>query len=118
MTNVFGIPDDVERRIRLRDSRCVYCHCAMKEYRDTRGTPGDKATIEHLRETPPFYWKDGLKEKDIVICCGRCNSSRGKKTLPEWFEAAYCKERNINAHTVADPVRAYLKAGVDNSALQ
>lgn len=108
MSNVFGIPDKIEKHIRTRDTRCVYCRCEMKEHLDVRGTPSDKATIEHLREGGPFYWKDGLQEEDVVICCGRCNASRGKKSLNDWFSSTYCLGRGINEQTVAEPVRKYL----------
>lgn len=70
------------------------------------------ATIEHLNEHPPFYWKEGLTEEGLAICCGSCNSSRGNKTLREWFRTAYCRERArpINAGTVAEPVKRYLRS--------
>jgi len=66
-------------------------------------------TIEHLNCDGPFYWSDGLQPEDIVICCGSCNSSRGAKKLTEWFTTRYCIEKNINAKTVAAPVRTYLR---------
>jgi hypothetical protein len=69
----------------------------------------DWATIEHFREKGPFYWSEKLKEEDISICCSQCNSSRGKKGILNWFESSYCKERNINANSVARPVKDFLK---------
>jgi hypothetical protein len=108
MSNQFGIPNKEEEEIRARDKTCVYCHKVMKAYPDTKGTPGDKATIEHLNCDPPFYWKDGLKKSGLAICCGECNSSRGKKTLLDWFKTKYCLDRNINKDTVAEPVKKYL----------
>jgi hypothetical protein len=68
----------------------------------------DCATIEHLNRDGPFYWKDGLELKDIVICCSPCNSSRGRKLLTEWFASQYCSERGIGLETVSEEVRAYL----------
>jgi hypothetical protein len=73
------------------------------------GSRTDCATIEHLNFDGPFYWSDGLQVDDIAICCGSCNSSRGIKTLPDWFKAPYCVKKNINANTVAAPVKVYLK---------
>lgn len=69
-------------------------------------------TIEHLNEKPPFYWQDGVREEGLAICCGSCNSSRGDRSLQEWFQTAYCRERNppINAATVAAPVKTYLRS--------
>lgn len=34
--------------------------------------------------------KDGLREEGLAICCGSCNSSRGRKTLLKWFQTGYC----------------------------
>ena len=104
MSNKYGIPNKDEEEIRARDKICVYCRKTMKAYPNTKGTPGDKATIEHLNFAPPFYWTDGLKKSDLVICCGSCNASRGKKELLNWFKKQYCLDRNINKDTVAEPV--------------
>ena len=108
MVNAFGIPDDIERSIRARDTVCVYCGGTMKEHSRIRGCPKDKATIEHLNFEGPFYWDEGLKAEDIVICCQSCNASRRDKPLRVWFESAYCIARGINAATVAAPVKEYL----------
>jgi hypothetical protein len=109
MPNSFSIPHDIEEYIRQRDKKCVYCGCKMREYPHTKGVPKDKATIEHLSENGPFYWNDGLKKEDFAICCGSCNSSRGRKRLNDWFTTAYCIKRKINIHTVSQPVKVYLK---------
>jgi hypothetical protein len=76
MANRFGIPGDIEQRLRRRDNRCVYCG---KEF--SHGSRRDMPTIEHLNENPPFYWRQGLKEDGLAICCGSCNCSRGRKSL-------------------------------------
>ena len=106
MPNKYGIPTDTELRIRARDGRCVYCGKAFSQ--DCRG---NEATIEHLNEKPAFYWKLGLKEVGLAICCGSCNSSRRNKTLREWFRTPYCTNRTIpiNEETVAEAVKAYLR---------
>jgi hypothetical protein len=67
------------------------------------------ATIEHLNEKRPFYWDEGLKKGGLAICCGSCNSSRGRKTLRDWFASPYCGQRHISATTVAAPVKRYLR---------
>jgi hypothetical protein len=112
MANRFGIPRDIEYKLRARDQRCVYCRSAMKAYPRTRGTPADKATIEHLDHHPPFYWGEGLERSgvdSIAICCGACNASRGKKPLAAWFASPYCAQRNINVRTVAPVVKRFLR---------
>jgi hypothetical protein len=106
--NRFGIPSEVLAEIRARDKSCVYCHKTMI-YPYLAHCGADCATIEHLNCDPPYYWNDGLLAQDIVICCGACNSSRGAKTLAEWFKTRYCIDRNINENTVAAPVRSYLQ---------
>lgn len=108
MFNKFEISEEVEARLRRRDKKCVYCRKAMI-YPYDGDKRRDSATIEHLNENPPFYWSDGLKEEGLAICCGGCNSSRGKKTLEYWFKSSYCVERNINGETVAKPVQEYIK---------
>ena len=109
MANAFGIPENELKKIRARDNRCVYCHKKMIHPYNTKNRR-DSATIEHLNFDGPFYWSDeGFKIEDIVYCCASCNSSRGIKKLPVWFESDYCKSRNINEKTVADPVKKYLK---------
>ena len=107
MSNKFGIPEKVLEKLKARDLECVYCHKLMT-YPYTNTKHGDSATIEHLREIAPFYWKDGLKEEDLVMCCGRCNSSRGKMKLKEWFKTKYCIENMINEDLVSEPVKKYL----------
>jgi len=68
----------------------------------------DSATIEHLSPDPPYYWLQGMKADNIVICCGACNSSRGAKQLSDWFQTSYCAEKGICAESVAEPVKHYL----------
>lgn len=68
----------------------------------------DSATVEHLNEVGPFYWDEGLRKEDLVMCCGSCNSSRGKKSLLDWFETQYCVARGIGVRTVAREVKDYI----------
>ncbi|MDO8408400.1 MAG: hypothetical protein Q7S95_04235, partial [bacterium] len=108
MANKFGIPEEVEQRIRIRDKLCVYCHKRMI-YPCVGDKQRDWATIEHFREVGPFYWWDGLREEGLGICCGSCNSSRGRKKLKDWFKTPYCVENKINEKTVAKPVKEYTR---------
>lgn len=106
--NKFGIPENVLSQIRSRDKDCVYCRKTMI-YPFARKVQRDCATIEHLNFDGPFYWSYGLHADDIVLCCGSCNSSRGAKKLTDWFTTQYCIDNNINANTVAAPIKSYLK---------
>jgi hypothetical protein len=105
--NRFGIPAETEQRIRARDTRSVYCG---KQF--SRASRKDMPSIEHLHEKPPFHWQEGLKEGGLAICCRSCNSSRGNKSLRDWFQTPYCTQRDmpINSDTVAEPVRNYLRS--------
>ncbi len=114
MSNKYGLPEEDLRKIRARDIKCVYCHKAMQEYRHTKGTPNDKATIEHLNKDGPFYWNKSVKfdPSVVAICCGRCNKSRGKRDLLDWFKTKYCTNsaKAINEKTVAEePVKEYIR---------
>lgn len=106
--NKFGIPEDQLEKIILRDRRCAYCGKEMIFPYDVNNRK-NSATIEHLNFDGPFYWKDGLKIEDIVIVCGSCNSSRGVKSLSEWFKSVYCRERNINQKNVSNLVKEYIE---------
>ena len=109
MAHKFGIPEEELSKIRARDKNCVYCR-KLLIYPCVGKKQSDWATIEHLSVDPPFYWRDGMKPSNIVICCGSCNSSRGIKKLLNWFKTPYCLERNINETTVAQPIKDYLMA--------
>ena len=104
----FGIPDEALAEFAARDVECVYCRKTMI-YPYSVNDRKNSATIEHLNFEAPFHVSEGLQMEDIVMCCGSCNSSRGAKTLPAWFESRYCIEKNISAETVAEPVKNYLQ---------
>ena len=104
----FGIPNDVLSEIMERDRKCVYCRKIMINPYDVQNRC-DSVTIEHLSPHPPFHCSDGMKTDNIVMCCGSCNSSRGKKELIDWFNSSYCISKKITADTVAAPVKNYLK---------
>lgn len=108
MANSYGIPADVEQRIRARDTKCVYCEKSFSLL-----SRRDWPTIEHLNENPPFRWKQGrLSEAVLAICCWSCNASRGKKSLNSWFRTPYCLNRinPISENTVAAVVRDFLRS--------
>jgi hypothetical protein len=79
------------------------------EIKAAKGKLVDQATIEHLNFNGPFYVSDGLRREDLAICCRACNSSRGERRLLDWFKSDYCVYRNINEHTVAEPITRYLR---------
>lgn len=100
--NKWGIPERLEEKVRKRDRFCVYCHVRLEEYPRAKGTPGDKATFEHMDNNGP------PSEKNIAMCCASCNASKGTKKLSDWLESPYCKEKKISRETVADVVKKSL----------
>lgn len=110
MAKKYGFTEEELKPIRNRDEKCVYCDKPM--VKPSTGTDRRNwATVEHLNEKRPFYKEEGLKIEGLVICCFSCNSSRGKKSLKEWFEGSYCTEKHkINPSTVADVVKKYIKS--------
>jgi hypothetical protein len=102
MSNKYGISKRVEREIRERDKRCVYCGILMKQSPQARGASG--ITIEHFNNDGPF-----TKKYNLAICCRRCNSSKGTKGLCDWFEKSYCQEKKINKESVSEPVKEYMR---------
>ena len=108
MSNKFGIPEEELQKVQKRDQNCVYCHKKMI-YPYSSKNMRDSATIEHLNFNGPFYWKEGLEMQDIVMCCGSCNASRGKKDLLTWFKSKHCIIKNINETTVSKVIQDYLK---------
>jgi hypothetical protein len=101
MSNNWGIPSSLERKVRHRDEFCVYCRL---KFRPTKRSRRDQATWEHIDN-------DDLRpsEENIVLCCGSCNASKGTKNLLEWFESVYCKKKGINENTVAPVVRRHAR---------
>jgi hypothetical protein len=78
-----------------------YCGILVKQYPHTMGASG--ATIEHFNNDGPG------KKYNVAICCRRCNSSKGTKSLSAWFKTPYCREKKINEETVSKPVKEYMR---------
>jgi hypothetical protein len=102
--NDWGIPPWLEREVKERDRRCVYCGIQMTEKMPPRGPRKAVATWEHIINDATIVTRE-----NIARCCVGCNSSKGTKELSEWLQSRYCKERGINEDTVADVVKAALK---------
>jgi len=103
MANVYGIGHDLEKKLRATHKKCVFCGIAMKTHAHSKGTPGDKATFEHLDNNGSMN-----KENNVVMCCGSCNSSKGTKSLATWLKSDYCKKYGITKNSVASVVKKYL----------
>ena len=113
MSNKYGIPKQDEKVIRARDKSCVYCHKKLVDPK-LGGPRRDWATTEHLNHlqdwdsVKSFVHEDKSVSTIIAMCCPSCNSSRGAKSLRDWFKSEYCLKRNISEKTVAKPVQDYI----------
>ena len=104
--NKWGIPAWLEREVRYRDKKCVYCGILMIESTAADGSRKAVATWEHIINDARIVTRE-----NIARCCASCNSSKGTKKLSLWIESSYCKRRGIGKGTVADVVKQALKGG-------
>jgi hypothetical protein len=98
--NRWNIPDSLEREVRDRDQRCVYCG---GEFGSSGQRTKSMATWEHIVNDARIVNSD-----NIVRCCVACNASKGTKRLSDWLESEYCRKRGITRDTVAEVVRRRL----------
>jgi hypothetical protein len=98
--NKWGIPAWLEREVRQRDKKCVYCGVPMLESRPANGSRTSVATWEHIINDARIVTRG-----NIARCCASCNSSKGTKQLSLWIESSYCKRHRIDRDTVADVVK-------------
>ena len=101
----WNIPPEMAKRVIARDRACVYCGCAMIRIAKPGQSRRLVATWEHIDNDV-----GNVCDENICLCCMSCNSSKGARSLSEWFARDYCRKKNINAQTVADVVRRYLAA--------
>ena len=102
--NQWGIPEQLEREVRQRDKKCIYCRTPMLELPPADGSRKSVATWEHIINDARIVTRE-----NIARCCVSCNSSKGSKKLSDWLESNYCKKHGINKTTVADVVKQALK---------
>jgi hypothetical protein len=98
--NRWNIPDWLEKEIRERDKRCVYCGVEFVAGNKARRA---MATWEHIVNDAKI-----ITRENIARCCFSCNSSKGTKQLAEWLDSDYCKKRGITKETVAGVVKRAL----------
>jgi len=104
--NSWGIPKEIEDKVKARDHCCVYCHVTFSS-EPSNVSRRNKATWEHINND---RWNDqSIMWVNIALCCTSCNSSKGRKNLRSWFTSDYCIKKSINEKTVADCVKIFLK---------
>ncbi len=94
MANRWGIPQEIEGKVRERDVCCVYCGVSFTK---------TKPTWEHIVNDIKLSGLD-----NIALCCSSCNSSKGSKLLIDWLSSKYCLTKGISRDTVAAVVRNHL----------
>jgi hypothetical protein len=98
--NRWNIPDRLEKEIRARDTRCVYCGIIF----DSTSGRGSQKSWEHIINDAMI-----ITTQNIALCCRSCNSSKGAKLLINWLQTAYCVRREISSQSVADVVKLALQ---------
>lgn len=97
LMNRWGIPKDVEQKVKERDAACVYCGIEFIEGDQSRTT---KPSWEHIANDIRINGVD-----NIALCCMSCNTSKGSKLLDDWLNSEYCQRKGITTYSVADVVR-------------
>ena len=98
--NSWNIPDSLDREVRGRDKKCVYCGIEMLQ-KVPRGSPRNAvATWEQIINDARITTRENM-----ALCCCACNASKGQKALEDWLRSTYCLKRGITESTVAEIVR-------------
>jgi hypothetical protein len=104
--NRWGIPDALEKHVRRRDKRCIYCRIWLLDFPPSNGSRRAVATWEHIINDASI-----VTAENVARCCASCNSSKGTKRLSEWLASIYCARRGITAESIADIARRALAKG-------
>lgn len=106
----WSIPRDLAMQVIKRDLQCVYCrHIFAAPYEGRKTCP----SWEHIVNDPLM-----VSLENIALCCGSCNSSKGKQPLRAWLTSAYCEEKGITERTIAMVALTALQKSKDDSAQQ
>lgn len=87
------IPRDIALQVLHRDERCIYCSRAFEL------PPAPRARCpswEHIINDGSI-----VTLSNIALCCVGCNSSKGTKSLLNWLDSSYCRERGISSGSMA-----------------
>lgn len=104
MANNWNIPSWLEKEVRERDKRCVYC-CA--EFTPAKISKKTAASWEHIINDAKI-----ITRENIALCCCGCNASKGQKQLSVWLQTPYCQERGITPDSVASIIKEAIKSGL------
>lgn len=97
MANNWNIPAWLEKEVRERDKRCVYCGTEFTPAKISKKTA---ASWEHIINDAKI-----ITRENIALCCCGCNASKGQKQLSLWLQTHYCQERGITSDSVASIIK-------------
>ena len=103
MANNWNIPAWLEKEVRERDKKCVYCGV---EFTPAKVSKKTCASWEHIINDAK-----NITRENISLCCCGCNASKGQKQLSVWLETKYCKEHGITPESVAPIIKEAIKNG-------
>jgi hypothetical protein len=104
MANKWKFPQWLEDEVRKRDKVCVYCG---KSFEVTESSKKLAPSWEHIVNDAKI-----ITRNNIALCCRGCNASKGQKTVSEWLQSKYCKDRGIGQHTVATVLKQAIEKGL------
>jgi hypothetical protein len=102
--NRWGIPEWLEREVKERDQKCIYCGIIMLKVAPSDGVRRTLATWEHINNDIKV-----ITRENIARCCASCNSSKGAKSLSTWLGSRYCIKNGISKETMADVAKRALE---------
>lgn len=102
MTNKWGFSKEVEDFVKNRDLSCIYCG---NEFANTGKLEKSSPSWEHIINDIMIKGID-----NIALCCRSCNASKGSKTLKDWLESSYCKNKGIDKYNIALVARKHLES--------
>lgn len=103
MANNWNIPAWLEKEVRERDTKCIYCG---GEFTSAKVSAKSSASWEHIINDAKI-----ITRENIALCCRGCNASKGQKQLSVWLQSNYCKDRGITPETVAPIAKEAIKNG-------
>jgi hypothetical protein len=87
-----------------RDMACIYCRLVFSAPFTSRATC---PSWEHIVNDVHLITLD-----NVALCCGSCNSSKGKKSLREWLQSGYCVRLRITEQSIAAVAKAALASNL------
>ncbi|MNF92212.1 hypothetical protein D3C84_748490 [compost metagenome] len=104
MANSWNIPGWLEKEVRERDKKCVYCGV---EFTPAKISQKACASWEHIINDAKI-----ITRENIALCCCSCNASKGQKQLSNWLQTRYCLDRGIKKESVAHIIQKAIESGL------